>query len=80
MSGAFDSTDDRRWKNNSVLHTYRTLDEGEKADMAALKDAGADFLLRIDTVATRKGDSRELEVARQKVEEAVMWAVKHVTK
>lgn len=79
MAEPKDSTADERTANNTVRHKYRTLSENEKIDMLVLKDAGADFLNKIDTVASHSADSRDLAIARTKVEEAVMWAVKHVT-
>lgn len=81
-----DSADAGRTVNNTVRHTYRQLSENEKIDMVALKDAGAEMLRTIATVKSRYGTTtdmsafRELDIAEQKVEEAVMWAVKHVTK
>ena len=47
-----------------------------KAKMQAIKDHG---LVLIDVI-TRLGTSRELSIAKTKVEEAVMWAVKHITR
>lgn len=78
-----DSTDDRRTVNNTVRHQYRTLTDNEKVDMRAIKDAGADLLAHIETVASHTPDgrmTRELALARTKTEEAVMWAVKHITR
>jgi hypothetical protein len=43
--------------------------------MAHIKDMGAAFLSKCDIL----GSSRELSIAKTKIEEAVMWAVKHVT-
>lgn len=43
--------------------------------MLAIKDAGAAFLELIGGLGT----SRETSLAKTKVEEAVMWAVKHIT-
>lgn len=79
------SESDDRTANNGVRHQYRVLSEEEKADMVALKDAGAAFLERIDLVAGHyhpqgAGPGRELALARTKVEEAVMWAVTGITK
>lgn len=76
-----DSTSNDRTCNNVVRHEYRKLSDNEKIDMKAIKDAGADFIAIIDTVASHsdQGGSRELSLAKTKVEEAVMWAVKHVT-
>lgn len=75
-----DSASDDRTANNAVRHQYRALSDSEKADMVALKDHGAAFLQAIDAVERRSAPSRELSLARTKVEEAVMWAVKHVTR
>lgn len=74
MADTIDSTDDARTGNSPVRHQYRLLSEQEKLLVAAIKDAGQDFL---DTLPREQ--SRELSIARTKLEEAVMWAVKHVT-
>lgn len=70
-----DATSDERTANNAVRHQYRVLSEAEKENMVCIKDLGAQFLTHIDSL----GASRELSIARTKVEEAVMWAVKHIT-
>lgn len=75
MSDHVDSASDDRTANNAVRHTYRVLSDAEKAQMVAIKDAGAALLKLIE----QTGSSRELSIARTKTEEAVMWAVKHVT-
>lgn len=82
MTDCVDSASDNRTANNAVRHTYRVLSDAEKAQMVALKDAGAGFLTLIDQIEARASampGSREMEIARQKVEEAVMWSVKHIT-
>lgn len=61
--------------NNVLRHEYRELTVEEKLQMKALKDAGQKLLSLIDHC----GSSRELSLAKTKTEEAVMWAVKHVT-
>lgn len=71
-----DSTSDDRTKNNVMRHEYRVLSDEEKAIMKGIKDAGLDFHDLMDTI----GNSRELSLAKTKIEEAVMWAVKHITK
>lgn len=82
-TASFPSTSDAR-TTNAVRHNYRVLTENEKIDMAAIKDAGADFLDRLDTIASHyppdEAPLRELALARTKLEEAVMWAVKGITK
>lgn len=69
------STGDARTVNNAVRHAYRVLSDEEKASMQAIKDKGLELLQLIDSI----GGSRELSIAKTKTEEAVMWAVKHVT-
>lgn len=73
------SQSDDRTRNNGVRHEYRVLTDGEKAVMVAVKDAGADLLARIDTVATLRGESMDIRQARIRVREAVMWAVSALT-
>ncbi len=70
-----DSAGDKRTANNAVRHQYRVLSDAEKAAMVRIKDIGAAFIAEIE----RTGSGRELAIARTKVEEAVMWAVKHIT-
>lgn len=71
----FPSTDNARVANSPMRHAYRTLSDEEKSRMAAIKDKGDELLALISEC----GSSRELSIARTKTEEAVMWAVKHVT-
>lgn len=75
-----DSTGDDRTANNVMRHEYRVLTEDEKQVMKAFKDAGLEFHNRVANIAHIEGGSRELSIAMTKIEEAVMWAVKHVTK
>ncbi|RWR09717.1 Acb2/Tad1 domain-containing protein [Paenirhodobacter populi] len=75
MSDMIDGAGDDRTANNAVRHQYRLLTEAEKAQVTAIKDAGADFL----TLLSGIGSGRELSLAKTKIEEAVFWAVKHVT-
>lgn len=70
-----DSTSDDRTVNNVMRHAYRVLSDEEKALMQRLKDDGLAFWNVLNGI----GASRELSVAKTKIEEAVMWAVKHVT-
>ncbi len=71
-----DSTSDARTVNNVMRHQYRVLDEIEKQKMKQVKDTG---LLFLELVAGL-GTSRETSIAKTKIEEAVMWAVKHITR
>jgi hypothetical protein len=70
-----ESTSDERTINNTMRHQYRVLSDAEKANMQKIKDMGLDF----HEFVSGLGDSRELSVAKTKIEEAVMWAVKHIT-
>lgn len=70
-----DSTSDARTVNNVMRHEYRVLSDEEKAIMKAVKDKGRELHELIKSM----GVSRELSIAATKTEEAVMWAVKHVT-
>lgn len=70
------STSDERVVNNVMRHEYRVLSDSEKEAMKSIKDHGLLFHQYLDSL----GASRELSLAKTKVEEAVMWAVKHITK
>ena len=70
-----DSTSNERTVNNTMRHQYRVLNDAEKANMAKVKDMGLEFHEFVDGL----GNSRELSLAKTKIEEAVMWAVKHIT-
>lgn len=70
------STSDQRVENNTMRHQYRVLDESEKQQMQDIKDKGLEFYEYLSSL----GDTRELSLAKTKIEEAVMWAVKHITK
>lgn len=76
MSETVPSTSDERTVNNVMRHAYRVLSDTEKAQMQSIKDAGLSFHNLIESI----GQSRELSLAKTKIEEAVMWAVKHVTR
>lgn len=69
------SASDDRTANNAVRHKCRVLSDAEKEQMIALKDLGAAFIAKCDEI----GGSRELSLAKTNAEQAVMWAVKHVT-
>lgn len=73
--GTVDSTSDARTVNNVMRHQYRVLSDVEKQRMQAIKDKG----LELHELITGIGRSRELSLAATKTEEAVMWAVKHIT-
>lgn len=71
-----DSISDQRIVNNVMRHQYRVLTDAEKAQMQAIKDKGLELHDLIEGI----GQSRELSLAKTKTEEAVMWAVKHLTR
>ncbi|EJN15674.1 hypothetical protein PMI42_00691 [Bradyrhizobium sp. YR681] len=88
------SASDGRVINNTMRHQYRVLSDAEKAQMLAIKDKGGEFLALINDLRTPlqplpsvEGSApmaigcfdRELNIAAERVEEAVMWAVKHIT-
>ena len=75
MKETISSASDDRTANNAVRHTYRVLTEEEKQQMLELKDLGAAFIAKCDEI----GQSRELALGKTNAEQAVMWAVKHVT-
>ena len=70
------SESDERTVNNTMRHSYRVLSEEEKVAMVRLKDIGQNFLDSIDDIVPK---GRECSLAKTKVEEAVMWAVKGLT-
>jgi hypothetical protein len=71
-----DGTSDERTVNNDVRHQYRVLTEPEKKAVTAVKDAGHSMLATLERYCQ---PGRETSLARIKVEEAVMWAVRGIT-
>lgn len=61
--------------NNTMRHQYKVLSDSEKENMTKVKDLGLSFHEFVDGL----GGSREISLAKTKIEEAVMWAVKHIT-
>ena len=74
--GRVQSESDERTVNNDVRHQYRILTDAEKAAMVRVNDLGLDFITAIDACVPH---GRERSLAKTKVEEAVMWAVKGLT-
>lgn len=70
-----DSTHGNPNVGNTMRPAYRVLNDAEKANMQSIKDHGLAFH---DLIASM-GSSREISLAKTKVEEAVMWAVKGIT-
>lgn len=80
-----DSASDDRTANNAVRQEYRTLSEVEKIQMTRLKDLGAQFITLLHEVGGTDPEgehfaSRDLSLANTHAEDAVMRAVRHVTK
>jgi hypothetical protein len=85
MSDKMDSTSNERTNNNTMRHKYRVLTEQEKGSMVKIKDMGVDFVELLHAIGGThlNGEghaSDELGIAQMKMEEAVMWAVKHITR
>ena len=62
-------------ENNTMRHKYKELTDAEKVNMTTVKDLGLNF----HEFVSGLGNSREASLAKTKIEEAVMWAVKHIT-
>lgn len=75
-ASVFESTSDRRAESNVMRHKYKVLSDEEKVAMETIKDMGLGLHRCLDAL----GQSRELSLAKTKVEEAVMWGVKHITR
>lgn len=57
---------------------YRELSEQEKTTVNLLKDK-AQELLNVILVGSTTSNGREMALAKTKLEESVMWAVKGIT-
>lgn len=87
MNETVSSTGDARTTNNTMRHQYRVLSEEEKVVVDGVKRLGTLFLLTLDDAKAVLAETnistdvnREFAIARTKIEEAVMWAVKGITK
>lgn len=78
--GSVDAAGESRTANNTMRHQYRVLGDAEKRLMLALKDTGVEFLDLLAEVSRSNANAgRATAIARTKMEEAVMWAVKGLT-
>jgi hypothetical protein len=59
-----------------MREVYRPLSQPESWDMLEIKRLGREFYEFMEKI----GDSREMSLAKTKIEEAVMWATKHITR
>ena len=80
MSEMVDSTSDKRTVNNVMRREYKVLSDNDKIDMKHIKDLGLEMHDYLEGLQQETEQSKELEIAKQKIEEAVMWAVKHITR
>ena len=76
MADYVPSESDERTVNNAMRHQYRVLSDLEKKKVVYIKDMGLTFLKLIDEAVPT---GREASLARTKIEEAVMWAIKGLT-
>lgn len=73
-------------ENNVMRHNYRELDEKEKRHIELIKDKGLEFTELLYDIGGRPSlegsghATRELGIAAIKIEEAVMWATKSITR
>ena len=71
-----DKVDSTNGTNADVMRMqYRPLTTEEQQQMVAVKGDAASLYGFLGTL----GNSRELSLAKTKLEEAVMWATKHIT-
>lgn len=56
--------------------SYRSLSESEAKDLDELKVLGAQLWDKFDSL----GPGRETALAKTNLEQAIMWAVKHITR
>ena len=77
-----DSTSDERTVNNTMRHQYRVLSDEEKCAMSTGKDTGLALWMIFDGMLKDETDPdkrRCYALAKTKIEEAVMWAIKGLT-
>lgn len=76
------ATSDSRTVNNVMRHQYRVLSDQEKADMQKLKDMGLELHSFLNEIASRDPGNHSWEITQacSKVEEAVMWGTKYLTR
>lgn len=58
---------------------HRILNESEKMTMSSVKDHGERFM-EVLIVLENKNPTLEIQQAKFRLQEAIMWAVKHVTR
>jgi hypothetical protein len=76
MTEFVDSASDARTVNNTMRHQYRVLSDAEKEALVWIKEQA---LTMVEFIDMRVPAGREASLAKTKIEEAVMWAVKGLT-
>ena len=61
---------------NVMRHSYRELSDHDNERILMIKDMGREFYNR----CSQLGESYELAEAKIRIQEAVMWATKHITR
>lgn len=79
MTNEVDSSSDDRTVNNTFRTKYRVLSHDEKKLMDDIRGAAEELLHYIEEVST-PDSGREKAIAKTKLEESVMWAIKGLTK
>ena len=83
------SESDDRVSNNSLRHQYRILSDAEKDQMVRAKDLGLSFINLLHEIGgtdplndpeNPRFASRDLALANTHIEDAVMRAVRHITR
>lgn len=85
MQSHIESTSDERAINNSTRQKYRVLTDSEKMNVDLVKGLGQQFIDLLHTIGgTEHGGERfggrDLALANTHIEDAVMRAVRHITK
>jgi len=57
---------------------YRSLTDTEKDQVALIREKGMELQLVLEDLESSTGSSKELSEARTRLDEAVMWATRHV--
>jgi hypothetical protein len=78
MSDFVSGTANNRTVNNTMRQQYRVLSDYEKATIDWFKETGEAFINHCENCGAING-GREFAIAKTKMEEAVMWAIKGVT-
>lgn len=64
---------------SEIRPTYRPLSTEEEAYVRDFKELGAQFLTLLHGIERIRGANRELDISKERMQEAVFWAVHHIT-